>query len=79
MEFHIPLASGMPDVELIREAIETVDPSALVDIDPAGPTLRVSAALDACELTSLISGTGHAVSLEQITQLPSTCCGGCGG
>ena len=79
MEFHVQLSGAMPDVDLIREAIDRVDPAALVDIDPAGPTLRVSGSLAAPELVYLINLTGYAVTPSQVTQLPSTCCGGCGG
>ena len=79
MEFHITMNGPIHDMGAIEQAVCEVDPSALVDIDPAGPTLRVAAAIDATRLASLISQAGYPVRLDQVAQLPSICCGGCSG
>ena len=79
MEFHIKLSGPAPDADVIEDAIRAVDPSALVDIDPASPTLRVATSVDARQLVALLDQAGYAVAPQQVTQLPSICCGGCSG
>jgi hypothetical protein len=79
MEFHIRLDGATPDPVLIEDAIRAIDPAALVDIDPASPTLRIATSLDARQLVSLVAEAGYAVTADQVTQLPSICCGGCSG
>jgi hypothetical protein len=78
MEFHIQLSGPVPDPVQIENAIRAVDPSALVDIDPASPTLRIATSVEARQLIALIVQAGP-VTLPQLTQLPSICCGGCSG
>ncbi|MEJ7806959.1 MAG: hypothetical protein WKG03_13685 [Telluria sp.] len=77
MEFNIKMAST-PDVSAIEHAIRIADPSAQVDLDPQGLSLRVATLIDATELVTLISQAGTSVT-RQVTQAPSICCGGCGG
>ncbi len=79
MEFHIELVGATPDADALREAIRSVDPAAMVDIDPSGQALRVAAAVDGVELLSLIRQAGYVVDADQLIQVPSVCCGGCGG
>ena len=79
MEFNIKMAGSPPDLGAIEHAIRAVDPSALVDLDPQGRTLRVAASVDAAELVSLISQAGYPVAQHQVAQVPSICCGGCSG
>lgn len=79
MEFHIRLAGPVQDIDAIEWAIRVVDPSALVDIDPAGGMLRVAASLDARALLRLIDRAGYPAAPHQLTQVPSICCGGCSG
>lgn len=79
MEFHVETAGKLPDLDGIQNALCAIDASALVDLDPSGPTLRVSAAVDPGELILLLGRNGYPVDARQVTQLPSTCCGGCGG
>lgn len=79
MEFHIKMVGPAPDIDTIQHAIQEVDPSALVDIDPAGETLRVATSVNAVQLVSLINQSGYRVAQPLVTQLPSTCCGGCSG
>ena len=79
MQFKIGITEATPDIDAIEQAIGTIDPSALVDIDPAGRTLRVAATIDAAQLLGLIGQAGYAVTTEQLERVPSECCGGCGG
>ncbi len=78
MQFKIKIAGSMPDVGAIEHAIRVVDPSALVDIDQSGQTLRVAAAIDANHLLGLMGQAGYPVAEEQLERVPSECCGGCG-
>ena len=79
MEFHIKLTRSIPDLGAIENAIREVDSSALVDVDPTGKMLRVATWFDADRLVSLIRQAGYPVDPLQVIQLPSVCCGGCGG
>lgn len=79
MEFHVPLTSTRPDLDAIAKALRAVDPSALVDIDPAGQALRIAATVELPALASLLEQAGYPVAAHAIGRVPSTCCGGCGG
>lgn len=79
MEFHITIVGSKPDLGAIEDAVGAVDPSALVDIDPAGLVLRVSASVDTVELLGLLDQAGYPVAQDQVFQVPSICCGGCSG
>jgi hypothetical protein len=45
----------------------------------SGLVLRVSASATAADLIGILRQTGWTVTPEQVVQLPSICCGGCGG
>ena len=77
MEFRIRLAAQTPDVAAINDVLQSVDATAYVDIDPVDHSLRVTAWLEGADITSLLTNSGHCV--REIRQLPSICCGGCGG
>ena len=79
MEFHIDMTGLTPDMDAIEAAIHAVDPAALVDVDMANCTVRVSAWVDAAQLLLLVNQAGYPVEQEQVSQIPSTCCGGCSG
>ena len=79
MEYHIDISGPAPDLVAVEDALLSADPSALVDIDPASPKLRVATSVDARQLAVLLGQAGYPVTPEQITQLPSICCGGCSG
>lgn len=78
MQFQINTAGEIPDVGAIEDAIRTVDPSALVDLDAAG-RIRIAATIDVPQLSALINLAGYPISPQQVQLLPSECCGGCGG
>ena len=77
MEFHIAIGAVLPDLAHIDESLRAVDPAALVDIDSA--TLRIATSLGASELQSVLATAGYPIASNQLTQLPSICCGGCSG
>lgn len=79
MEFHISMIVPTAGLEAIEQAIGAVDPAVVIDIDPAGPTLRVATSIDANELVALLAQAGCPVAPHQVVQLPSICCGGCSG
>ena len=77
MEFHITMRMPSPDIVAIDDAVRAADPAALVDLD--GTILRVATSLRSSELTSAIAAAGYPLDDDQVTQLPSICCGGCSG
>ncbi len=81
MEFHIKLTVPAPDLDLdaIEQAIGSLDPSLLLDVDPTGRILRVVTSIDGVQLVALIGQAGYPLVPDQLTQLPSICCGGCSG
>lgn len=79
MEFHIKMSGSISDLGAIEHAIRAEDPSALIDMDPAGPAVRIAASVDLAQLVSLLSQAGYPVARHQVVQVPSTCCGGCSG
>lgn len=79
MQFTVKLAGTTPDTDAIRQALTDVDPSAMVDIEPNGQTLRIASALETDQLSTLITQAGHPVAEGDLDRVPSECCGGCGG
>ena len=79
MEFHIDMTGLSLDRHAIETAIHAVDPAALVDLDIAGHRLRIAAWVDAARLLLLINQAGYRVAPDRLSQIPSTCCGGCSG
>lgn len=79
MEFHIVLTEASPDPRVIQDALFEVDPTAVADLDMSGLVLRVSSSATAEDVIGVIRGTGWDVAPDQVVQLPSICCGGCGG
>ena len=79
MGFRIALAGALPDLAEIGSALRNADPAALLDVDRSSHSLRVATSVGAIELVSLLGRAGFPVRGDQVTQLPSVCCGGCGG
>ena len=79
MEYHIRLAQPLADIRHIEAALQAIDPAAQVDMDKPKAHLRVAASIDPPELMRALDEAGFAVLPHQILQLPSICCGGCGG
>lgn len=78
MEFKIHLMGPAPDLDRVASQVGDADPSALVDVDAEG-VLRLSTLLPADELVAALSRADVWVRGADVEQLPSTCCGGCGG
>ena len=72
-------ATATIDPAQLAQALEPEDATALVDRVPAGSALRVATWLPLPALHAVLARAGIAVGEEQIEQLPSECCGGCGG
>ena len=79
MHFHIRTEGRPVDLDLLRHAVAALDPAAVLDLDPAGPWLRVGTVLGEGELAGVLSRAGWVVRREQVLRQRSECCGGCGG
>lgn len=78
MQFALKLSSGAPDLERLRQALRTADPSSMVDMEQDGASLRIASSLDSDRLSSVITDAGHAVACGELERLPyECCCGGC--
>lgn len=75
---YIAFVSGTPDLPLLEHALQAIDPAALLDLDPAGG-LRMATWMTRGELGSALARAGLRVAEGALVQLPSECCGGCGG
>ena len=63
----------------VQEALWQIDPASVAHLDPDGRQLRVNIQTDAGELLALLQSIDLPVDASDITQIPSICCGGCGG
>lgn len=79
MEFHIETHGVKPDPGAINVALVDVDPMAVADIDPEDASLRVAVELSSPELIALLTRAGYPVDWRQLEEVPSVCCGACGG
>jgi|SRR5690348_1586883 len=79
MEFHIKTRGASRDLDAINDALTGVDPSAMADMDPVDANLRVAAELGSPELLALLARAGHPIGWKQLEEVPSVCCGACGG
>lgn len=67
------------DLGLVTEMLTAFDPAAIVDIDGSGSMLRFSTFLGTAEIVPLLKAAGVPLPRSGVTQVPSECCGGCGG
>lgn len=79
MKFNIATHGGSVDLDAVERALLHADPAAVVDLDATSTLLRVSTSLDGAQLHKLVAFAGFPVALADVQQLPSECCGGCGG
>jgi len=79
MEYHIKLTKPLADLGAIEAELQTIDPAAQIDVDKPKQHLRVAAHMEVPELVSALDRAGYPVLPHQVIQLPSICCGGCGG
>ncbi|HSD16424.1 MAG TPA: hypothetical protein VLC71_04075 [Thermomonas sp.] len=68
-----------PDLAAIEQALATLDPSALVDLDARGHAIRISTLATEQELLGSLRDAGVVDASRHLARLPSECCGGCGG
>jgi hypothetical protein len=79
MEFHIVVTEAASEPNVIENALFDIDPTAVADLDMSGLVLRISSSATIADLIVALGQTGWVVTPEQVVQLPSICCGGCGG
>jgi hypothetical protein len=79
MQFKLPLDRPIPDLHRLQSLVRDEDPAALLGLDRAGATLRVASSLGKRELCALFDRAGYPVQREELLDVPSECCGGCGG
>ena len=79
MEYHVHYGRPIRSPGAIETAILAIDPAATVAIEPAAGRLRVSSWFNLADLLLLLHASGHPARDSQVTELPSVCCGGCGG
>lgn len=68
-----------PDLAAIEQALATLDPSALIDLDASGHTIRISTLATDQELLRSLRDAGVVDAPQHLARVPSECCGGCGG
>lgn len=79
MEYHIDMAGAEPDLPAIEDVLYDLDPAVIVAMARDGNTLRIATYIPIADLLGLIRQAGCEVEPSQIVELPSICCGGCGG
>lgn len=79
MQFTLAIHGAAPDLAAISRELATLDPAALVDIDVHGKAVRIATSATEAELRSSLRRAGMPAAPHDLTQLPSECCGGCGG
>ena len=68
-----------PDLAAIEQALATLDPSVLIDLDAHGHTIRISTLVTEQELLGSLRDAGVVDASRHLARVPSECCGGCGG
>ena len=68
-----------PDLAAIEQALVTLDPSVLIDLDARGHTIRISTLVTEQELLGSLRDAGVVDASRHLARVPSECCGGCGG
>jgi hypothetical protein len=79
MEFRYHCTGATPDLAAIERAIAELDPAALLDLDAAGRTVRISTLLGDDDLLACLRRAGAHPDPGALERLPSVCCGGCSG
>lgn len=79
MRYHIDAFNDSGQLPHLEAALFDADPSALADYDAARGTLRLSTLLPRAQVLAALAAAGMPVKPDRLQQLPSECCGGCGG
>ena len=77
MQFAVQLPTRA-DEGLLADVLARIDPSSVMDLDPAG-LLRISAVVDEAAIAGALRELGLPVTAHDVRRQPSECCGGCGG
>ena len=78
MQYTLHTATA-PDLAAIERSLGAVDPAALIDLDSAGSTVRISTLATEHELLDCLREAGLPDAVQHLERVPSECCGGCGG
>ena len=79
MEYRITVPAAAPDLQRLIKALRAEDPAAMIDLATHQGPLRVDTCLKQSEILALLNDTGFVADEGNIRQMPTTCCGGCGG
>jgi len=79
MEFSLHIAGQAPDLAVLGRELSAIDPSALFDLADGGHAVRISTMATEQELRDCLRLAGADANADALVQLPSVCCGGCGG
>ena len=79
MEYHIDMTGAKPDLRAIEDVLYDLDPAVVVAMARDSSTLKIATYIPMTDLLSLMQRAGSRVELHQVVELPSICCGGCGG
>ncbi len=79
MEFHLALQQIRPDIQAIRDSLQSLDPAAVADTDLLNARLRVATWLPAQDVAWALRRAGLPVQEQDLLTQPSVCCGGCSG
>jgi hypothetical protein len=79
MQFVLDTTGQAPDLAAIEAVVRALDPAALVDLDGNTHSVRIATTLTGGELRTQLRSAGVPAEGAQLVQLPSDCCGGCGG
>lgn len=79
MEFHINTTRARVDADRVQQALWQIDPASVAQVDSDGRMMRVNVEADASRLLTVLQSVDVPVDAGDIIQIPSICCGGCGG
>lgn len=79
MQFVLDTTGQSPDLAVIEGVVRALDPAALVDLDRDTHSVRIATTLTSGELHTQLHAAGVPAEAARLVQLPSDCCGGCGG
>lgn len=67
------------DSRHLEAHLKDIDPSSMLDLEPASGALRISTVMPTQELLHALRAGGISIGPEALIHLPSVCCGGCSG
>ena len=79
MHFTLRTSVDAPDLTAIERELSMIDPAAMLDLAASGQAMRIWTLATGDELLECLRQSGLAAEAGDLVQLPSECCGGCGG